>query len=103
MCRAVSCRVVVACDCVLRQSKKGEVKVQEVVKLGPTVKEGEMVFGVAHIFASFNDTFVVSSSSVCGAAWMFFPGRSDGSGGKRIGGGSGSHRCRVLFLVACST
>lgn len=26
--------------------------------LGPTVREGEHVFGVAHIFASFNDTFV---------------------------------------------
>lgn len=25
---------------------------------GPTVKEGELVFGVAHIFASFNDTFI---------------------------------------------
>ncbi len=27
--------------------------------LGPKVAEGEHVFGVAHIFASFNDTFVV--------------------------------------------
>ncbi|POY73374.1 hypothetical protein BMF94_3711 [Rhodotorula taiwanensis] len=26
--------------------------------LGPNVKEGELVFGVARIFASFNDTFV---------------------------------------------
>jgi small subunit ribosomal protein S14e len=25
---------------------------------GPKVKEGELVFGVAHIYASFNDTFV---------------------------------------------
>jgi small subunit ribosomal protein S14e len=25
---------------------------------GPKVKEGEHVFGVAHIYASFNDTFV---------------------------------------------
>merc|ERR1711979_117346 len=25
---------------------------------GPQVREGEQVFGVAHIFASFNDTFV---------------------------------------------
>eukprot|EP00798_Chlamydomonas_sp_ICE-L_P010134 gene10134-8035_t len=31
---------------------------KEVVTLGPTVREGEHVFGVAHIFASFNDTFV---------------------------------------------
>ncbi|KAK1922578.1 putative structural constituent of ribosome [Papiliotrema laurentii] len=28
------------------------------VSLGPNVAEGENVFGVAHIFASFNDTFV---------------------------------------------
>ncbi|PPQ66918.1 hypothetical protein CVT26_010007 [Gymnopilus dilepis] len=28
------------------------------VSLGPQVAEGETVFGVAHIFASFNDTFV---------------------------------------------
>lgn len=28
--------------------------------LGPAVREGEYVFGVAHIFASFNDTFIVS-------------------------------------------
>lgn len=34
----------------------------EVVKLGPTVKEGETVFGVCHIYASFNDTFVVRPS-----------------------------------------
>merc|ERR1719179_130298 len=33
-------------------------KVEEVVHLGPTVREGENVFGVAHIYASFNDTFV---------------------------------------------
>ncbi|OQR92210.1 40S ribosomal protein S14 [Achlya hypogyna] len=33
-------------------------KVEEVVKLGPTAREGQEVFGVAHIFASFNDTFV---------------------------------------------
>ncbi|KAI8581442.1 hypothetical protein K450DRAFT_233117 [Umbelopsis ramanniana AG] len=31
---------------------------QETVTLGPQVREGELVFGVAHIFASFNDTFV---------------------------------------------
>merc|ERR1712233_307772 len=28
------------------------------VSLGPQVRDGELVFGVAHIFASFNDTFV---------------------------------------------
>lgn len=30
--------------------------------LGPAVREGEQVFGVVHIFASFNDTFIVSFS-----------------------------------------
>lgn len=30
----------------------------EAVTYGPQVREGELVFGVAHIFASFNDTFV---------------------------------------------
>ena len=39
------------------KAKKVE-KVVENVALGPQVKEGELVFGVAHIFASFNDTFV---------------------------------------------
>ncbi|CDH51242.1 40s ribosomal protein s14 [Lichtheimia corymbifera JMRC:FSU:9682] len=33
-------------------------KTTENVTLGPQVREGELVFGVAHIFASFNDTFV---------------------------------------------
>merc|ERR1712217_338980 len=33
-------------------------KVDENVSLGPATREGELVFGVAHIFASFNDTFV---------------------------------------------
>eukprot|EP00353_Schmidingerella_taraikaensis_P006066 CAMPEP_0185567750 /NCGR_PEP_ID=MMETSP0434-20130131/915_1 /TAXON_ID=626734 ORGANISM="Favella taraikaensis, Strain Fe Narragansett Bay" /NCGR_SAMPLE_ID=MMETSP0434 /ASSEMBLY_ACC=CAM_ASM_000379 /LENGTH=149 /DNA_ID=CAMNT_0028182045 /DNA_START=26 /DNA_END=475 /DNA_ORIENTATION=- len=39
-------------------SKRAVERVQEVIQLGPTVKDGEQVFGVAHIFASFNDTFV---------------------------------------------
>ena len=33
-------------------------KAEENVSLGPATREGEQVFGVAHIFASFNDTFV---------------------------------------------
>jgi small subunit ribosomal protein S14e len=33
-------------------------KEETTVSLGPQVTEGEQVFGVAHIFASFNDTFV---------------------------------------------
>ncbi len=35
-----------------------EKKVAEPAVLGPTVREGEIVFGVAHIYASFNDTFI---------------------------------------------
>ncbi|XP_043722373.1 40S ribosomal protein S14-like isoform X2 [Telopea speciosissima] len=31
---------------------------EENVTLGPTVRDGEHVFSVAHIFASFNDTFI---------------------------------------------
>ncbi len=38
--------------------RKGKTQQQEQVQLGPQAKEGENVFGVAHIFASFNDTFV---------------------------------------------
>ncbi|CAJ06879.1 40S ribosomal protein S14 [Leishmania major strain Friedlin] len=36
-----------------RMSKKQEVKAY-----GPNVKKGDLVYGVVHIFASFNDTFV---------------------------------------------
>lgn len=43
----------------LMAKRKGkETKQEEVIQLGPTVAPGEDVFGVAHIFASFNDTFV---------------------------------------------
>merc|ERR1712169_145622 len=38
--------------------RKGKVQKEEQVSLGPQVREGENVFGVAHIYASFNDTFV---------------------------------------------
>ncbi|KAK5825732.1 hypothetical protein PVK06_020595 [Gossypium arboreum] len=33
---------------------------EETATLGPAVQDGEHVFGVAHIFASFNHTFIVS-------------------------------------------
>eukprot|EP00240_Pyramimonas_obovata_P007698 CAMPEP_0118925050 /NCGR_PEP_ID=MMETSP1169-20130426/2979_1 /TAXON_ID=36882 /ORGANISM="Pyramimonas obovata, Strain CCMP722" /LENGTH=151 /DNA_ID=CAMNT_0006866243 /DNA_START=57 /DNA_END=512 /DNA_ORIENTATION=- len=39
-----------------KKTKTEETK--ENVTLGPSAREGEHVFGVAHIFASFNDTFV---------------------------------------------
>merc|ERR1740128_1587027 len=35
-----------------------EAKDEVQIQLGPQVREGELVFGVAHIYASFNDTFV---------------------------------------------
>ena len=38
--------------------RKKVTRVEEKVALGPQVPEGENVFGVAHIYASFNDTFV---------------------------------------------
>lgn len=43
-----------------RESRIGEEEEEEeqVISLGPQVAEGENVFGVCHIFASFNDTFV---------------------------------------------
>lgn len=40
-------------------ARKGKVREEQaVVSLGPQVDEGEIVFAVAHIYASFNDTFV---------------------------------------------
>jgi len=41
-------------------TRKGKVQKEEQLQLslGPKVKEGEDVFGVVHIYASFNDTFV---------------------------------------------
>ncbi|RRT44092.1 hypothetical protein B296_00037481 [Ensete ventricosum] len=38
--------------------KKTREPKEDNVTLGPAVREGEQVFGVAHIFASFNDTFI---------------------------------------------
>jgi small subunit ribosomal protein S14e len=40
------------------KTKKAPVE-KENVQLGPNAREGENVFGVAHILASSNDTFVV--------------------------------------------
>ena len=38
---------------------------EEVTTLKAKVADGEEYFAVAHIFASFNDTFVVSKASFC--------------------------------------
>ena len=40
-------------------------KEETVTLSGPGAREGEQVFGVAHIFASFNDTFVVCLLTHC--------------------------------------
>jgi len=42
----------------MSKAKGKKEKVVEEVQLGPVVAAGENVFGVAHIFASFNDTFI---------------------------------------------
>ena len=44
-------------------TKKKEKAVEEVTTLGKKIAEGEEYFAVAHIFASFNDTFVVRAAS----------------------------------------
>ncbi|VDO95566.1 unnamed protein product [Heligmosomoides polygyrus] len=48
-------------------ARKGKAKEEQpMVTLGPQAKEGELIFGVAHIYASFNYTFVhVTDISGC--------------------------------------
>lgn len=46
------------CFSAMAPRKGKEKKEEQVISLGPQVAEGENVFGVCHIFASFNDTFV---------------------------------------------
>ena len=41
------------------QAEKKEKAVEEVTTMAPKLAEGDEYFAVAHIFASFNDTFVV--------------------------------------------
>jgi hypothetical protein len=58
----------------LQSRRKTREPKEENVTLGPTVREGEFVFGVAHIFASFNDTFIVSAGCFffsCGWTFLF--------------------------------
>ncbi|VVA94685.1 unnamed protein product [Arabis nemorensis] len=43
---------------IARSRRKTREPKEENVTLGPAVREGENVFGVVHIFASFNDTFI---------------------------------------------
>ncbi|KAF9621255.1 hypothetical protein IFM89_018340 [Coptis chinensis] len=42
----------------MSRRKTREAKEENVTSLGPTVRDGEYVFGVAQIFASLNDTFI---------------------------------------------
>ena len=41
-----------------KKGEKGEVKEETTLTVGLQVKEGEIIMGVCHIYASFNDTFV---------------------------------------------
>ncbi|CAA7026758.1 unnamed protein product [Microthlaspi erraticum] len=43
---------------VIMSRRKTREPKEENVTLGPAVRDGEQVFGVVHIFASFNDTFI---------------------------------------------
>lgn len=54
-------------------ARKGKAKEEQaVVSLGPQAREGELIFGVAHIYASFNDTFVhVTDISGTGFNYIF--------------------------------
>ncbi|KNC83725.1 40S ribosomal protein S14 [Sphaeroforma arctica JP610] len=42
----------------MSKKRASKTNVSENISLGPVVPEGQNVFGVCHIFASFNDTFV---------------------------------------------
>ena len=54
--------------------RKKTAQQEENVALGPQVPEGEEVFGVCHIFASFNDTFVhvTDLSGRCVCVYLMF-------------------------------
>ncbi|CAF1855283.1 hypothetical protein YC2023_052931 [Brassica napus] len=47
--------------CFIMSRRKTREPKEETVTLGPAVRDGEQVFGVVHIFASSNDTFIVSN------------------------------------------
>ncbi len=55
---------------ILKSRRKTREPKEENVTLGPATREGEQVFGVAHIFASFNDTFIVSTN-YCICSFIF--------------------------------
>ncbi|KAG7234914.1 hypothetical protein INR49_003618, partial [Caranx melampygus] len=54
----MSCLTLLPSSSDMAPRKGKEKKEEQVISLGPQVAEGENVFGVCHIFASFNDTFV---------------------------------------------
>ncbi|KAD0728483.1 hypothetical protein E3N88_43793 [Mikania micrantha] len=59
--RVKSCHgrsVVLKSDNFWMSKRKTREPKEDNVTLGPATREGELVFGVAHIFASFNDTFI---------------------------------------------
>src|SRR3954454_14244618 len=64
---------------------------QPALSLGPQAREGENVFGVAHIYASFNDTFV-HITDLRGRETIV----------KVTGGGKVKQGCKYLFIsISC--
>lgn len=57
---------------IFQSRRKNREPKEENVTLGPAVRDGEHVFGVAHIFASFNDTFIVSDKLCLNLNFFFF-------------------------------
>lgn len=79
-------------DAVQSGRKKTREPKEEKVTLGPTVREGEYVFGMAHIFVSFNDTFIIRRSNT---RFHFHP---------ILGGGFGemSEQWKLLCVFVCA-
>lgn len=69
---------------------------EEVTRLGPILKEDEPLFGVAHIYAGFNDTFVVSSG-------RSFDGRGAASRSRALAAAPAPCRCAPAPTGPAST
>ncbi|KAF9609618.1 hypothetical protein IFM89_017757 [Coptis chinensis] len=54
----------------MSRRKSREPKEENVTSLGPAVLDGEYVFGVAHIFASLNDTFIYVTDMSGRGSWF---------------------------------
>jgi len=85
---------IVAAGAVQSGRKKTREPKEENVTLGPAVREGEYVFGVAHIFASFNDTFIVRRSNPPKSISIRFVCLSEGS--REMG-----EKWKLTFVLVC--